>query len=261
MTIYVRVNVEMSRLLRRLHEHAKHNQLLHFIVFNTSADLDPSTTTYTFTVHKHYLFNPTLPRKRHITSPTIKEKPPTKRKIKADPPPKKMASSYRNLTTPNFTLTLPAPYIAQIEVNRPAKLNAYTTEMFFTLGNIFHTLSRDPDVRVIILTAKGDKAFTAGLDVSVAAKEGPLSLVFGEGGKGEGDGGKGDGDGGKDVAGKDVARKAWELRRHIKEIQKPVSEIEGCEKPVICVVSYSFSFFSYYLTNIHEFMNNNTKKN
>lgn len=144
-------------------------------------------------------------------------------------------ASYRNLTTPNFTLTLPAPYIAQIEVNRPSKLNAYTTEMFFTLGNIFHTLSRDPDVRVVILTAKGEKAFTAGLDVSVAAKEGPLSLVFGEGdAKGE----KGEGEGEKDVA-----RKAWELRRHIKEIQKPVSEIEGCEKPVICVVSSFFSFF------------------
>lgn len=111
---------------------------------------------------------------------------------------------------------------------------------------------------MIILTAKGEKAFTAGLDVSVAAKEGPLSLVFGEGGKGDGgiDGG---------IDGKDVARKAWELRRHIKEIQKPVSEIEGCEKPVICVVSpFSFSsffpffFFPYYLTNIHESMNNNT---
>lgn len=151
-----------------------------------------------------------------------------------------MASSYRNLTTPNFTLTLPAPYIAQIEVNRPAKLNAYTTEMFFTLGNIFHTLSRDPDVRVIILTAKGDKAFTAGLDVSVAAKEGPLSLVFGEG-EGNKKDGKGEGEG-IDGGEKDVARKAWELRRHIKEIQKPVSEIEGCEKPVICVVSYFFSF-------------------
>lgn len=152
-----------------------------------------------------------------------------------------MSSSYRNLTTPNFTLTLPAPYIAQIEVNRPSKLNAYTTEMFFTLGKIFNTLSRDPDVRVIILTAKGEKAFTAGLDVSVAAKEGPLSLVFGEGGKGEGI----DGKGGEE---KDVARKAWELRRHIKEIQKPVSEIEGCEKPVICVVSYSFSFSLFLFT-------------
>lgn len=89
---------------------------------------------------------------------------------------------------------------------------------------------------MIILTAKGDKAFTAGLDVSVAAKEGPLSLVFGEGGGKKGEmGGEGEGE-------KDVARKAWELRRHIKEIQKPVSEIEGCEKPVICVVSYSFFF-------------------
>lgn len=99
---------------------------------------------------------------------------------------------------------------------------------------------------MIILTAKGEKAFTAGLDVSVAAKEGPLSLVFGEGGKRE----KGEGKGGEGINGKeekDVARKAWELRRHIKEIQKPVSEIEGCEKPVICVVSYSFLFLSFFL--------------
>lgn len=71
--------------------------------------------------------------------------------------------------------------------------------------------------------------------MSVAAKEGPLSLVFGEGGGKKGE----KRDGGEE---KDVARKAWELRRHIKEIQKPVSEIEGCEKPVICVVSYSFLF-------------------
>lgn len=35
---------------------------------------------------------------------------------------------------------------------------------------------------------------------------------------------------------KDVARKAWGLRRHIKEVQSPVSEIEKCEKPVICVM-------------------------
>lgn len=93
---------------------------------------------------------------------------------------------------------------------------------------------------MIILTAKGEKAFTAGLDVSVAAKEGPLSLVFGEGGKGD-NGGKREGEE------KDVARKAWELRRHIKEIQKPVSEIEGCEKPVICVVSCFFFFLFLFL--------------
>lgn len=82
MTIYVLVNVEMSRMLRRLHDHAKHNQLLHFIVFNTSADLDPSTTTYLII----YLyctqtlpFQLNLPRKKHITSPTIKEKPQHKK--------------------------------------------------------------------------------------------------------------------------------------------------------------------------------------
>lgn len=230
----------MSRLQRRLHDHAKHNQLLHFIVFNTSADLDPSTTTYNlpylYCTQTLFSTQPFQKKKTHNIS-HHQEKTSNKNRLKTTPP-KKMASSYRNLTTPNFTLTLPAPYIAQIEVNRPSKLNAYTTEMFFTLGNIFHTLSRDPDVRVVILTAKGEKAFTAGLDVSVAAKEGPLSLVFGEGEGKKGDGGI-DGKGGEE---KDVARKAWELRRHIKEIQKPVSGIEGCEKPVICVVSYSFSF-------------------
>lgn len=77
--------------------------------------------------------------------------------------------------------------------------------------------------------------------MSVAAKEGPLSLVFGEGGGNKGGKREGEGEGKGE---KDVARKAWELRRHIKEIQKPVSEIEGCEKPVICVVScYSISLF------------------
>lgn len=80
--------------------------------------------------------------------------------------------------------------------------------------------------------------------MNVAAKEGPLSLVFGEGMKGD-KGGKREGEGEGEE--KDVARKAWELRRHIKEIQKPVSEIEGCEKPVICVVSYSFLFLSFFL--------------
>lgn len=83
--------------------------------------------------------------------------------------------------------------------------------------------------------------------MSVAAKEGPLSLVFGEGGgKGGGEKREGEGEGEE----KDVARKAWELRRHIKEIQKPVSEIEGCEKPVICVVSYYF-FPIFFLNNEH----------
>ena len=117
-------------------------------------------------------------------------------------------------------MTLPYEYVAVVEVNRPKKLNSYTHKMFFDLGEIFSKLSQDPDVRCIILTAVGERAFTAGLDVTAAAS-GPLT---------------GSGIPTPGQAEKDVARKAWDMRRHIKEIQQPITEIEKCEKPVICVM-------------------------
>lgn len=91
---------------------------------------------------------------------------------------------------------------------------------FSDLGSIFKKLSVDPDVRAIILTASGERAFTAGLDIN-AASEGALG-----------------GDGIKGTVEKDTARKAWDLRRHIKDLQEPVSYLESCEKPVICVSEY-----------------------
>lgn len=116
-----------------------------------------------------------------------------------------------------FNVTQPIENVAVVEIDRPKKLNSFTSQMFTDLGNIFKKLSHDPDVRAIVLTAVGDRAFTAGLDVTAAA-DGPLI-------KGSGAGEE-----------RDTARKAWDLRRHIKEIQEPVSEIEKCEKPVICVM-------------------------
>lgn len=38
--------------------------------------------------------------------------------------------------------------------------------MWINLGKVFSTLSHDPEVRCIVLSGKGDKGFTAGLDVS-----------------------------------------------------------------------------------------------
>lgn len=124
----------------------------------------------------------------------------------------------QDLSSEFFNVTVPHDYIAVVEVNRPKKLNSFTSQMFFDLGAIFKSLSHDPSVRVIILTAAGERAFTAGLDVTAAAS-GPLT-----------------GSGIQGVEERDVARKAWDLRRHIKEIQEPVSEIEKCEVPVICTL-------------------------
>lgn len=124
-----------------------------------------------------------------------------------------MASSdYSNFE--NFNITFPAEYVAQVQIDRPKKMNAFTEPMFHNLQAIFNRLSHDPDVRVVILTGNGDRAFTAGLDVKSAA-EGGIIL------------------GGGNV---DAARKATRLRRHVQEYQDAVSAIEKCEKPVIAVM-------------------------
>ncbi|KAM3425368.1 Delta(3,5)-Delta(2,4)-dienoyl-CoA isomerase [Cercospora zeina] len=123
----------------------------------------------------------------------------------------------QDLSCEFINVTQPYENVAVVEINRPKKLNSFTSQMFTDLGNIFKELSHDPDVRAIVLTAVGEKAFTAGLDVTAAA-QGPLL-------KGSETGQE-----------RDTARKAWDLRRHIKEVQEPVTEIEKCEKPVICVM-------------------------
>jgi Delta3,5-Delta2,4-dienoyl-CoA isomerase len=113
-----------------------------------------------------------------------------------------------------FNVTFPAEYVAQVEVDRPKKLNAFTEAMFHSIGAIFDRLSHDPDVRAIILTGNGDRAFTAGLDVQAASEGGTV---------------------GQRSTG-DVARKATQIRRHIQEIQDCVTAVEKCEKPVIVVL-------------------------
>ena len=54
--------------------------------------------------------------------------------------------------------------IATITLNRPDKLNAYTTAMGDEVTSAFRTLQRDETVRVVILTGAG-RAFCAGVDL------------------------------------------------------------------------------------------------
>jgi delta(3,5)-delta(2,4)-dienoyl-CoA isomerase len=88
--------------------------------------------------------------------------------------------------------------------------------MWLNLSAIFRQLSHDPSVRAVILTGAGDRAFTAGLDVTAASESGPLSS--------------------SDVAHQDTARKANAVRRHILEFQSCITDVEKCEKPVIAVL-------------------------
>lgn len=56
--------------------------------------------------------------------------------------------------------------IAFVTINRPTKLNALNKETVFELYKAFFELELNNDVRVIILTGSGEKAFAAGADIS-----------------------------------------------------------------------------------------------
>lgn len=61
-----------------------------------------------------------------------------------------------------FNVTFPAEYVAHVEINRPQKLNAIIDPMWPEMRSVFDSLSLNPDVRVVLLSGAGDRAFTAG---------------------------------------------------------------------------------------------------
>lgn len=110
-------------------------------------------------------------------------------------------------------LSQPSEFVTHVELNRPDKLNAFIPQLWTELGQVFKQLSTDPDVRAIVLSGAGDRAFTAGLDVVSAGQwMGEIASM------------------------PDVARRTVHMRRHILEMQDCLNVIETCEKPVICVL-------------------------
>ena len=82
------------------------------------------------------------------------------------------------------------------------------------LRKVFDSLSVSPEVRAIVFSGAGDRAFTTGLDVQAAAQSSTLSPANSG----------------------DAARRAAITRRHVAEFQDCITSVERCEKPVICVM-------------------------
>lgn len=59
-----------------------------------------------------------------------------------------------------------ADHVATITLNRPDKLNAVTPPMAHALVEHITEFNRRPDVRVLVLTGAGEKAFCAGSDIA-----------------------------------------------------------------------------------------------
>jgi delta(3,5)-delta(2,4)-dienoyl-CoA isomerase len=143
-----------------------------------------------------------------------------------------------------FNITFPAEYVAHVEINRPQKLNAFVDPMWPEMKAVFEWLSSNPDVRCVLFSGAGDRAFTtgefssagpssppnapllslefflsffntgrAGLDVQAAAQHGPILAPA-----------------------IDASRKAFALRSHILDWQRCVSAISSCQKPVIALM-------------------------
>lgn len=57
-------------------------------------------------------------------------------------------------------------HVATVTFNNPAKLNALSRDMRAALPDLLKTLNADADVRVIVVTGAGDRAFASGADIS-----------------------------------------------------------------------------------------------
>ena len=115
-----------------------------------------------------------------------------------------------------YVRTESADSVATVTIDRQAKLNALNQGVMAELDTAFGGLRDDPEVRVVVLTGAGDKAFVAGADIGVLAKMGPRTGV-------------------------EVSREGQEVLRRIESFPKPVVAAVGgyalgggCELAIAC---------------------------
>ena len=58
---------------------------------------------------------------------------------------------------------------ALVKLNRPEALNALNRETLSELESALDEIRNDPDVKVVVITAEGQKAFSAGADLKEAS--------------------------------------------------------------------------------------------
>jgi enoyl-CoA hydratase len=76
------------------------------------------------------------------------------------------APAARHETGTDKLLVEVSGHVATVTFNNPAKRNALSAEMRAALPDLLAALNADPDVRVIVVTGAGDKAFVSGADIS-----------------------------------------------------------------------------------------------
>jgi len=71
-----------------------------------------------------------------------------------------------------------------IILNRPHRLNTFNEVLVEELGDMLNTAENDPSVKCVVITGDGDRAFSAGADVSMFQKATPVQAeAFSRGGQ------------------------------------------------------------------------------
>ncbi|MFC7076497.1 3-hydroxyacyl-CoA dehydrogenase/enoyl-CoA hydratase family protein [Haloarcula halophila] len=78
----------------------------------------------------------------------------------------------------NIVVDYPGEMVGHVELDRPHRMNTVSPDLMDELSEAIDLLAEDDDVRAILLTGAGDKAFSAGADVqSMASNATPLEAV------------------------------------------------------------------------------------
>jgi enoyl-CoA hydratase len=67
--------------------------------------------------------------------------------------------------------------IATVTINRPDSLNALNGQVYSELYELFGEIEKDDEVRVVILTGSGEKAFVAGSDITEMAPQSSMEIA------------------------------------------------------------------------------------
>jgi enoyl-CoA hydratase/carnithine racemase len=85
-------------------------------------------------------------------------------------PPADGAAPASGSPEPELVITTEAN-VRVLRLNRPERMNAMTPDMQVALSQAFIDAGQDPDIRAIVLTGTGDRAFCSGMDLKVRKEQ------------------------------------------------------------------------------------------
>jgi enoyl-CoA hydratase len=66
-----------------------------------------------------------------------------------------------------------------VTLNRPKELNALNTDLVGELADAMEDFDRDDEIRCIVLTGAGERAFAAGADIKEMSNKSPIDMLLG----------------------------------------------------------------------------------